>query len=497
MDIKMKISVNTRFGQVLGQEKQGVCAWFGMPYGAPPWGDRRFMRPFPPAPWDGVRDAFCFGPPAPQTIQLPGSNLPSGAEEPDCLTVNVWAPSDLAGPVPVMVWIHGGAFLAGSGAEPAYDGAALARLGAVVVTFNYRLGMDGFGEIEGAVSNRGLLDQVAALEWVRDNIGAFGGDASRVTVFGESAGAGSVLTLLAMPLARGLFHRAIMQSVPNLFLSRALAQSVCKAIAEAAGITNDVEGFQGLSQQALALATRQVIGNMASRREWGRMAQSVTPIGPVVDGDILPEDPWTALRHGAAKDVPFIIGHNRDEYRVFLAKLGMPLQVTEEQLQRALATFAPYGDAEAYQAALSGADAASLFEKVQGDWLILSAVTQAAQAQRSAQGQVFMYELCIDAPGGMGAPHAIDLPFTFDTFGIGMGAMIPNPTDAQRQTGERLRQAWVRFAAGNAPWPQWDDRLQVQIWGEGDEVRPYPEVKRMELWEREPCAELLLSALNA
>ncbi|MCF5167540.1 carboxylesterase family protein [Pseudomonas congelans] len=360
------------------------------------------------------------------------------------------------------------------------------------MTFNYRLAIDGFGEFEGVVSNRGLLDQVAALEWVRDNIGGFNGDASRVTIFGESAGAGCVLALLSMPLARGLFYRAIMQSVPNIFLSPAFSRSVCESVAEAAGVDNDIEGFQVLSQEELAQAIGQVRKDMGSRADWGRVGQSVTPIGPVVDGEILPEDPWTALRRGAAQKVPFIIGHNRDEYRVFLAQTGNPCRVTDDQLKKALETFAPNGDVSSYASILPEEDAASIFEKVQGDWLFLAAVTQAAQAQLEGGGRAFLYELCIDAPGGMGSPHAIDLPFTFDTFGVGMGAMIPDPTDAQRLTGERLRRAWVRFAAGDDPWPQWTGSQQAQVWGDGDKVRTYPEAKRMKLWKCEPCTVLSL-----
>lgn len=492
----MRESVTTRWGHVKGLEKCGVYSWLGMPYAAPPWGDKRFARPSPPEPWKGVRDASCFGPASPQVIHLPGGDLPQGGEQPDCLTINVWAPADSTGPLPVMVWIYGGAFLAGSAAEAAYDGTALARLGVVVVTFNYRLGIDGFGEINGAVPNRALLDQVAALEWVRDNIGAFNGDASRVTLFGESAGAACVLALLTMPLARGLFHRAIMQSVPNLFFSPELSRSVSDSIAAAAGISHDLESFKALSVGALAEATLKVREGMASRVDWGRVGLSVTPLGPVVDGEILPDDPWTALRRGASTAVPFIIGHNRDEYRVFLAQPGKPCHVTDDQVEGALAAFAPNGDADAYKLALSSEDAESLYEKVQGDWLFLSAVTQAAQAQLSAGGKVFMYEFCVEAPGGMGAAHAIDLPFTFDTFGVGMGAMIPQPTDAQRQTGERLRLAWTRFAGGDDPWPEWNADHQVQIWGKGDRVCTYPELKRMELWRHELCTALPKSAVK-
>jgi len=476
---------------VQGKEDDGVRQWLGIPYAAPPWSKRRFAPPQPPASWEGVRDATHYGPPVPQAMRTPGSDLPDGGEAPDCLTVNVWAPAGMAGPLPVMVWIYGGAYLAGAGSEPSYDGSALARLGVVVVTLNYRLAIDGFGAVEGAVANRGLLDQVAALEWVRDNIAGFGGDPAQVTIFGESAGAGSVLALLAMPRACGLFHRAIAQSVPNLFLSSDLARSVGEAVAQAAGVTPDVVGWRDAKQHQVADALAKVRQGMAARADWGRMGQSVTPIGPVVDGDVLPEDPWTALRRGVARDIPLIIGHNRDEYRMFIAdKLG---HVTDADADWALAIFAPNGDADAYRAILPDEDAGSLFEKVQGDWLFLSAVTQAAQAQVDGGGHAFVYELRLEAPNGMGAPHAIDLPLTFNTFGVGVGAMIPSPTDAQRVTGEVLRHAWTRFAAtGDPGWPRWDRKRLVQVLGEGDKVRVYPEIARMDLWLGERCQTLPL-----
>ena len=208
------MTVGTKYGMVSGVVTDGVARFLGIPYAASPTGPLRFARPEPPARWDGVREctAFSATPPkpdyaAPFDTLLPEPNIPGD----DWLTLNVWT-GDVAGRSPVLVWIHGGAFANGNSAVRMYDGHAFARDGAVLVSINYRLGIDGFALLPDAVPNRGLLDQVAALEWVRDNIAAFGGDPANVTIFGESAGAMSVTTLLGMPRAQGLFGKVIAQS---------------------------------------------------------------------------------------------------------------------------------------------------------------------------------------------------------------------------------------------------------------------------------------------
>ena len=484
--------VDTKSGPVQGSEADGVASWLGIPYAAPPWGELRFKEPQPVTPWNETRSAVRSGPPAPQAIQLPGSAMePSDDEAPDCLTLNVWAPSESGDARAVMVWLHGGAFLAGAGSDPAYAGTALAKSGVVVVTINYRLGVDGFGHIDGAIANRGLLDQVAALEWVRENIGAFGGDPERVTVFGESAGAASILALLTMPRARGLFHRAILQSVSHSFFTSALALSVTEAVAVEAGVPADADSLAQLSPQQLAAATRNVIGQVRTRSDWGRLRFSPSVFGPVIDGDILPEDPWSALRSGVARDVALIVGHNRDEYRIFLAGQQRLGRITDEEADAALRTLAPNEDADAYRALMPDAGPNELLEKVTGDWLIIAPTMQAADAARDGGGAVFAYELCLDPAGPMGSPHTLDLPLTFDTFDKGMGVLIPNPTAGEIETGALLRQAWTRFASqGDPGWTQWGHDRAVQIWGRENPVEHYPESDRLDLSLSDPTRPL-------
>ena len=495
----MSISVDTRSGPVRGAEADGVRSWLGIPYAAPPWGAFRFTGPQAVTPWAETREALEYGPPAPPAIQLPGSTMaPSDDEAPDCLTLNVWAPSEAGESLPVMVWLHGGAFLAGTGSDPAYAGTSLAKRGVIVVTVNYRLGLDGFGHIEGAPENRALLDQIAALKWVRDNIAGFGGDPGRVTLFGESAGAASALALLTMPLARGLFHRAILQSIPQGIVTQDLALSVTRAVAAEAGVAAERDSLALRSPQELAAATRAVIGQARGRAEWGRLGGSPTIFGLVVDGDTLPEDPWLALRHGVARDIPVIVGHNRDEYRIFLAGQQRLGRITEEEADAALRFLAPVGDTKGYRALMPAADPNELLEKVSGDWLINAPTMQAAEAARDGGGSVFAYELCVDPVGGMGSPHAIDLPFTFDTFGVGMGMLVPRPTEGEIETGARLREAWTRFAAqGDPGWTPWGRDRAVQIWGGDNPVEPYPESDRLDFSLREQSRPLDLVPVPA
>lgn len=214
----MDTIATTSRGKVRGRVVDRVAAFLGIPYAAPPFGAHRFRAPAPVEPWEGVRDALEFGPTAPQRPYrppldrlIPDVRIPGE----DCLTLNVWTPDAGGGPLPVMVWIHGGSLRNGSAAMPLYDGRAFARDGVVLVSVNYRLGVEGFGVFPDAPDNRGLLDQIAALTWVRDNITAFGGDPANVTVCGESAGAISIAALTVSPRAAGLFHRAVLQSGPR------------------------------------------------------------------------------------------------------------------------------------------------------------------------------------------------------------------------------------------------------------------------------------------
>src|SRR5215469_15291084 len=312
----------TAAGRVRGRREGGMAVFRGIPFAQPPTGRARFAQPQPVTAWDGVREASAFGSPPPQSSTYGPAPRPA---DDNWLTVNVWTPApDPAARRPVMVWIYGGAYKVGSADAPGYDGACLAREGeVVVVTFNYRTGVEGFAQIQGAPANRGLLDQVAALEWVRDNIAAFGGDPGLVTIFGQSAGANSVASLLAMPRASGLFRRAIAQSVPGSYYSPPLAADIAGAIAAEIGLRATTADLSGVDPMRLVAAADAVDRKLSQYQDrWGQVAQTATPFAPVVDGAVLPATPWQALAGGAARGVPLIAGHNRDEGRLFLAMGG-------------------------------------------------------------------------------------------------------------------------------------------------------------------------------
>ncbi|MER7189153.1 carboxylesterase/lipase family protein [Streptomyces flaveolus] len=500
--------VRTATGAVRGRREDALTVFRGIPFAEPPVGDARFAAPRQARPWDGIRDAFAFGPPPPQDLGLAGQagapGTPGAPEGDDWLTVNVWTPEpDPAAHRPVMVWIYGGAYKLGHAGSPGYDARRLAEDGdLVVVTFNYRVGMEGFAHIEGAPANRGLLDQVAALEWVRDNIAAFGGDPDQVTVFGESAGAGSLAALLAMPRAAGLFRRAIAQSVPGPFFSDALARDIAGALAAEAGLRPTVADLSAVAPDRLVAAGQTLAAKMLQHVDrWGQAAPTVTPYSPVVDGEVLPVMPWQALASGASRDVDLIVGHNRDEFRLFSSMAGPSDRITDERAASALRMFAPGPDGErTYRAAFPDASPGELYERVQTDWLFAMPSLHLAEAHLAGGGRSYVYELTWPAPGNggaLGACHALDLPLLFGTFDADMGVLLfagAEPSPEALALSARFRASWTAFArTGDPGWPAYDTgRRLVQVLDAEPAVVPYPEETSRRLWEGHQFAALPL-----
>ncbi|MGW2342088.1 carboxylesterase/lipase family protein [Streptomyces sp. NPDC001661] len=484
--------ISTTAGRVRGLTQGALSVFRGIPYAQPPVGPLHLAAPEPALPWDGVRDAFAFGPPPPQSLVggLTGRAVPEGE---DWLTVNVWSP-DLGGAgLPVLVYIYGGAYVTGSTDGPHYDGSALAARGQVVVTLNYRVGAEGFGVFDGAPANRGLLDQAAALRWVRENIAAFGGDPDRVTVFGESAGAGSVAALLAMPSAAGLFRRAVAQSVPGTYFSLGLARDIGARIAERLGAPGaGAAELAACAPKALRDATDDLIRALPSYADrWGRVAHTATPFSPVVDGEVLPVTPWEALAGGAARDVELLTGHNKDEYRLFTIMAGRYGKTTEEEAAAALLRYGPGPDAAArYRAAYPNASATDLHELVQSDWLFRIPTLRLAEAHAAGGGTAYAYELCWQAPGAdgaMGACHALDVPLVFGTLDSDFaGLFLGGPASpAAVALSEEMRAAWTAFAAGEGPgWaPYTADGRTTRVLDVPSRTAPYPEEASRLLWE--------------
>ncbi|MBL7252830.1 carboxylesterase/lipase family protein [Paractinoplanes lichenicola] len=431
-------------GIVRGRWESDVAVFRGIPYAVPPL---PFTVPQPVAPWDGVRSAASFG---------PSTEASDRGPDDECLTVNVWTPDPgPAAKLPVMVWIHGGGYEIGSSSRPEYDGGRLANDGEiVVVTLNYRLAAEGFGS---APANLGLLDQVAALEWVRDNVTAFGGDPGRVTIFGESAGGGCVAALLAMPRAAGLFHAAIAQSMPGTFFAPELAARIA---ADPADSSVDSPGpLRG-----------------------GPAAYPTMRFAPVVDGDVLPCTPWQALAAGAARDIPLIVGHTRDEHRLFTVINGGHPGTDLDLL-------AP-GGVERYRAAFPDATDARLNELIHSDWLFRMPSVHLADARLAGGGRAFLYELTWS--GLLGACHGLDVPLVFGTLTGNEPAQLLGDNPGAAAVSTQMRSAWTRFATtGDPGWPAYTPEEQLtQIFDEPSVVAPYPEEASYGLWRDHVFAAL-------
>jgi para-nitrobenzyl esterase len=482
--------VRTAAGVLCGGREAGLAVFRGIPFAEPPVGALRFAAPQPVRRWDGVRPALAYGPPPPQSGLLGASQDPTGD---DWLTINVWTPQpDPAAGLPVMVWIPGGGYVGGSSSLPEYDAGHLAGSGTVVVTLNYRLGIEGFAQIEGAPANRGLLDQVAALQWVRDNIRVFGGDPDRVTVFGQSAGGGSVAALLAMPRAAGLFRRAVAQSVPGAFFSPELAADIAAACAAELGVWPTVSGLSAVAPARLPAAGDAISAKTVQWRErWGQITHRPIPFAPVVDGDVLPATPWQALADGAARDVGLLVGHTRDEHRLFSLIDGVLGQVTHEQTQTALHMLAPDPDgARRYREAFPAAADEQLYELANADWAFRMPSLHLADAQIAGGGRAHLYELTWSAPGlggSLGACHGLDVPLVFGNLSNGRPAMLIGdpPSPAAQELSAQIRRAWTAFAAhGDPGWPAYDaDHRLAQLFDTPSMVTAYPEETSRLLWQ--------------
>ncbi|MFD6533930.1 carboxylesterase/lipase family protein [Streptomyces sp. NPDC060184] len=468
----------TRSGAVRGRPAglaPHVTAVLGIPYAAPPFGPRRFREPRPAAGWDGVRPGLTFGPVAPQTAELPGAPGWKPGDE-DVLTVNVWTPGGPGDALPVLVWIHGGAFAFGSSAQPDFDGAALAGLGLVVVSCNYRLGFEGFGhvpdDVPGGVpsapgstdgdvcpDNRGLLDQIAALEWVRDNIDAFGGSADRVTVAGQSAGATSIACLMAMDRARGLFRRAMLHSAVNSCATAASAARTTREIAEAAGIPATREALLAASPQALLAASDAVVEACRRNPATGRRHHDPAVYGPVVDGTLLRADPLTAASEGLTADgVDLLVCRTTEEYTLFEA-VGSSADIGTEAR---LATFArdfglPAALVRGYRDRAAGGSLRDTYLAIQGDLLFAEYGDRLAEAHARAGGTAFLAHFdrrsggCPDRP--VRAWHCADVPFVFGTLDDENVHFLVGgpPGDADRELSARMMRSWADFAGCGDP----------------------------------------------
>ncbi len=468
---------HTNAGDVEGFEQDGVVHFRGVPFAAPPVGDLRFVAPQPVTPWAGTRDATKFGPICPQmTMDLDGP-LAAVMErnqvmDEDCLYLNIATPS-LEGSRPVMVWIHGGAFSGGSGSTPIYDGTPFARDGIVYVSINYRLHALGFLYLdelfEGArgTGNLGILDQIAALQWVRDNIAAFGGDPSNVTIFGESAGGMSVGTLLGTPAAKGLFGRAIPQSgAASHNLSVAAARRVTARALEVLGVApGDWNALRAVpAQRFVEMATQFAYGEGTALL--GDEAGMAMPFMPMVDGVTRDRTPVELVAAGGAADVDMLIGTCAEECRLFIWAMPEAMQALIP-IPDPSRWFGRTGRSDdevrkVYAAARPDSDEREVGIAIWTDAMFTIPAERLADAQRRHNDNVWSYRLSWRTPildGNLGACHALDIPLMFDRVDLTAFLGENPPVELARE----MHGAWVRFAktgdpnGGNLPaWPRHD-----------------------------------------
>jgi para-nitrobenzyl esterase len=455
-------------GAVRGSVVSGVCAFLGIPYAAAPFGVNRMRPPQPVRPWDGEREATAFGPTAPKgdyppqyatlfpEVVIPGQ---------ECLNLNVWTPDPGAAGLPVLVWIHGGSFMNGSSSVGEYDGASFARDGVVCVSINYRLAAEGFLFLGDGIANLGLLDQLAALRWVQENIAAFGGDPARVTVAGESAGAMSVTTLLSMPLASGLFARAIAESGAGAHtLTPAEGRMVGGHLADALGVPADRDALAAVPLDKLVQAASDLVVEVQTAPDpgrWGQLALSLLPFAPTVDGSVLPAAPLAGFAAGRGSGVPLLIGSNRDEARLFLVAADAIDLIDDATLGAAAGAYGLPADGLAvYRANRPGASPGDILAAVITDWFFRVPAIRVAEARAAfGGGRTWMYRLDHPEPRdnrGFGACHGAEVAFVFDTI-TREGARALLGDAPSRAVADRVHRTWVDFIADGDPgWVPYD-----------------------------------------
>jgi len=499
----MQPTVDTRYGRLCGTESRGIRCFRGVRYARPVRGALRFQPPEPPEPWAGTRKATQPGPAAPQ-FALPWFGWISAAgvkPSQDCLSLNIWSPGLDEGRRPVLVWIHGGGFLVGSGATAVYNGQDLARRGnVVVVTINYRLGALGYAHLKNVLgagfersTNLGLRDQVAALEWVREHIERFGGDPGNVTVVGQSAGAMSIGALLGAPRARRLFHRAVLQSgaAQNVMEPEEAGFVARTFLGELGGPPPTPDALGRIPVSRILAAQR---ATMTQLSDWNRRLMIFQP---VVDGDVIPQQPMAAVERGETAHIPMLLGTTLDEWKLFrVVDPGVRRLHNRDLVARFHSVLMNHRGApdpeqavEDFRAAVEARGGSGsptdLWSAFQSARIMHLPATRLAEAQTKAGGSAHAYLFTWQPPGvlrAMGACHGLEIPFVFGSTGHPFARPFTGLTGAATRLSRKMQHAWLRFARHGAPaldrlppWPGYEaPQRKTMIFGRTCELADAP-----------------------
>ncbi|MFD8205151.1 carboxylesterase/lipase family protein [Streptomyces sp. NPDC059695] len=478
----MSTVVTTARGPVRGERRaDGSLRFLGIPYAQPPVGDLRFAAPVPPEAWPDPLDATAYGPtaqrrPFAEVTTIPEPSIPGAG----VLNLNVFTPDTAPGAgLPVLVWIHGGGYVAGSAASPWYDGAAFNRDGVVLVSVGYRLGIEGFLHVEGAPDNRGVRDWIAALEWVRDNIAAFGGDPAKVTIAGQSAGGGAVQTLLAVPSARGLFRGAL--SVSGAVLrpdGPEVARAAARLLTSRTGVPATVDALRDLTDDELL----DLQDRMAAPGPDREGLPPMLALAPFADGELIPAPVLGALTTGdAGADVPLMLGFTEDEFSMFPAPGpdGPPLPVLLGGLGLDPAR------AEAFAETYAAAGEERYFGQALTDTVFRAPNLAVADARAALGRPTWFYEFRWRSPALGLAFHCLDLPFAFDLLDA-EGVTAVAGAEPPRALADAMHRAWVAFVTDQDPgadWPRYtSDERATKIWDADSAVAADPVRRVRELW---------------
>lgn len=479
------VEVDTLAGRVRGQWRpttrhagdatggagaEASAAFLGIPFAEAPVGELRFLAPVPKAPWEGVRDALEFAPTAqrgdPGVTLIPEPSVPGAST----LNVNVFTPSperpaDGDPGLPVLVWIHGGGYFAGSPASPWYDGRNFNRDGVVTVTLSYRLGFDGFGEIEGAPSNRGVRDWLLALEWVQQNIAAFGGDPSRVTIAGQSAGGGAVLTLLGMEVAQHLFHGVYAISGATADVTPERAAKLGRKIAAELGVPPTLEGFRSVDEERL-LEVQKSATALEGPDAMNELLELGLQLGPTIDGELLHRPTIDSLAAGVGAEKPLVLGATDDEFSMALVDAPKVLRfVPKSMLLKKSGLTKPIArDYLAANGDVAKLGNARLLGRLITDRMFRSAMLKLVAAREAgAAAGTWLYRFSWPSGHFCFAEHCLDVPFFFDCLdGPAMEPLAgPNPPQALADEVHAAAVAFVVTGEPGAEWPRWSDATRA------------------------------------